>query len=74
MNRILEQCTRCASAQVDLESIVWLLLRTSTASYCTPEEAKAQGWAGTDDVQGPFPFGKECARIELRERGERWKR
>ena len=51
----------CECCGMRLAHPVWLVFRTSTSTYHTPEEAEAQGWIGTDDDQGAFPFGRWCA-------------
>ena len=59
----VEVCIRCSA---ELTNPVWLVLRTSTSTYHSIEEAEVAGWLDTDDDQGCFPFGSDCATKEIR--------
>ena len=55
-------CWRCGERLND-EAAVWLALSCSTTEfYATEKEAEATGCN-----QGCFPFGKACAKAQLRE-------
>lgn len=60
-----EYCEHCRR-ELHPDRIVWLTHRTSTGTYHVPH---TQAWLGTDDDQGCFPFGPDCAKkvsVELK--------
>lgn len=57
-------CTRC-DAELSTDTVVWLILRTSTNTYHFPGP-DILSWADTADDQGAFPFGVCCAEKEAK--------
>ena len=54
-------CDICC-APLKEENIVWLAFRTSNSKYYRPNDPFVDEWFHTDDNQGLFSFGPDCAK------------
>jgi hypothetical protein len=59
-----ERCTHC-NRKLDSKKLVWLEKHISTHEFV---EAGTATWSDSENSQGCFPFGLECARRILRDK------
>lgn len=60
----LTKCTACGKKLG--KSVFYLNRQRSTGRYVRPNKALDEGWYGTPDDDGQFPFGIDCARAEAK--------
>ena len=64
-----EYCSRCGQ-ELDLSRIVWFEVNCRTHEvWETTDESSKPDWSDTEDSQGCFPYGPDCAK-HVRKKGE----